>query len=113
MRADNCVPDLREQLVERRDAQGQLDIIEACLRETLRPARLHPAVGFAVTKFHYLVVGNADAELRLPSRLVGSEANVAVRACAREMGVDVVDRAIGLSVHVRKVERAPPEPVEL
>jgi AraC-like DNA-binding protein len=44
--------DLREQLLERRDPQGQLDIIEACLRETLRPARLHPAVGFALTKFH-------------------------------------------------------------
>src|SRR5262245_35223348 len=44
--------DLREQLLERSDADDQLDVIEATLAEMLRPTRLHPAVGFALKKFH-------------------------------------------------------------
>jgi AraC-like DNA-binding protein len=44
--------DLREQLLDRSDADGQLDVIEATLTEMLRPTGLHPAVGFALTKFH-------------------------------------------------------------
>jgi AraC-like DNA-binding protein len=44
--------DLREQLLERSDPDEQLDAIEATLAEMLRPAGLHPAVGFALTTFH-------------------------------------------------------------
>src|SRR5262245_1351050 len=37
----------------------------------------------------------------------------AVRACPSEMRVDVVDRAVGLPVHVGKAERTPTKSVEL
>ena len=44
--------DLREQLLERSDPDAQLDAIEATLTELLRPATLHPAIGFALTTFN-------------------------------------------------------------
>jgi AraC-like DNA-binding protein len=44
--------DLREQLLELRDPDAQLDAIEAALGEMLRPAGLHPAIAFALTTFH-------------------------------------------------------------
>src|SRR5262245_54818401 len=44
--------DLREQLLEHSDPDAQLDVIETALIEMLRPTGLHPAVGFALTKFH-------------------------------------------------------------
>jgi hypothetical protein len=37
----------------------------------------------------------------------------AVRTCPGEMRVDVVDRAVGLPVHVGKLKRTPTKPVEL
>jgi AraC-like DNA-binding protein len=43
--------DLREQLLERPQPDAQLDAIEDALEAMLRPAGVHPVIGFALTAF--------------------------------------------------------------
>jgi len=43
--------DLRDQLLEARSIEAQLDVIELALRRRLRPGGPHPAVGFALKAF--------------------------------------------------------------
>ena len=45
------VSQLREQLLEARNADAQLDVLEAALLEMWAPPGLHPAVGYALTAF--------------------------------------------------------------
>jgi AraC-like DNA-binding protein len=46
------IADLREQLVERDNPDGQLDALENALRDLRQPTGLHPSIAFALTAFN-------------------------------------------------------------
>jgi AraC-like DNA-binding protein len=51
--------DLRDQLLEARCLDGQLDIMERALRATLRSSRTHPAIAFALKTFDRVPVATS------------------------------------------------------
>jgi AraC-like DNA-binding protein len=76
--------DLREQLLERDDPDGQLDAIENALQEKLRPGGMHPAVDFALAAFDRVPL---TANIGAVTSAVGMSAKRFIDRFTTEVGV--------------------------